>query len=79
MTPPILSKRLAALEATQETMPRHYTPDEIEAARLRYEALLEEPCERTPQQAAYYATRTLKEIAADYDAMLRGTPALWLL
>ncbi|MCJ2105683.1 hypothetical protein MKK70_09920 [Methylobacterium sp. E-041] len=78
MTPTILSKRLAALEATGEIMLRHYTPDEIEAARLRYEALLGEPCERTPQQVAYYTTRTLKEIAADYDAMLRGAPAPWL-
>ncbi|MCJ2113242.1 hypothetical protein MKK64_18850 [Methylobacterium sp. E-025] len=77
MTPTILSKRLVALEATRDTMPRHYTPDEIEAARLRYVALLKEPYERTPQQAAYYATRTLKEIAADYDAMLKDAPAPW--
>ncbi|TXN40685.1 hypothetical protein FV227_14100 [Methylobacterium sp. WL119] len=76
--PTILKKRLAALEATREAMPRRYMLDEIEAARLRYEALLEEPCECTPQQAAYYATRTLKESAADYDAVLKGAPAPWL-
>ena len=78
MTPTILNKRLAALEAIRANTPRHYTPDEIEAARLRYEALLGEPCERTPQQATHYAPQTLKEIAADYDAMLRGAPAPWL-
>ena len=75
----VLNKRLAALEAMREAAPRSYTAEEIEAAQLRYAAALDEPFELTPQQATYCATRTLKEIATDYEATLpRDAPAPWL-
>ena len=77
MTPMAISKRLAALEAQVAAAPVHYTAEEREAARLRYVELLNEPWDPTPQQAAYYASRTLHEIQADYTAMLNGAPAPW--
>ena len=72
-----LSKRLSALEVARATAPVRLAAEDAEAAAARYEASLCEPEEPDPQHAAYLAGRSLVEIAADYDAMLKGAPAPW--
>lgn len=77
MNQTMLDKRLSALEARQTTTPIHHTAEERAALAQRYAESLAEPAEPDQRQAAYYANRTLKEIASDYDAMLNGAPAPW--
>ncbi|SDO52373.1 hypothetical protein SAMN05216360_12547 [Methylobacterium phyllostachyos] len=74
---PTLSKRLAALEATRTAAPVRLTPEETAEAAHQYEAYLSEPMDPDPRAAAYWATVTPHQIAADYDAMLKGAPAPW--
>lgn len=79
MTPTILSKRLAALEAARIAAPVRFTPEEVQEAARRFEASLNEPGEPDPRRDAYLANRTLKEIAADWDESVRtGRYAPWL-
>ena len=76
MTPVMLSKRLAALEAgTAE--PVRLSPEEAKEAAQRYEASLYAPEEPDPRAVAYWATVTARQISSDYDAMLKGAPAPW--
>lgn len=77
MTPTILDKRLAALEAARIAAPIRFTPEEVQEAARRYEASLDEPGEPDPPAVAYWATATLHQLASDYDAMLKGPPAPW--
>ena len=74
----ILGRRLVALEAALAVSPARLTPEERQDAARRYEATLNEPSERDPRAAAYWSTVSVHEIAADYDAMLKGAPAPWL-
>ena len=78
MTPSPLSRRLATLEATRAITPISYTPEEREAATRRYAEMLEQPPPADPRRAAYFASVTLKQAAADWDATVRGAPAPWL-
>jgi O-succinylbenzoate synthase len=79
MTPTILSRRLAALEATRIASPVRFSPEEVQEAARRYEAFLDEPSDPDPRRDAYLANRTLKEIAADWDESVRtGRYAPWL-
>ena len=73
-----LSKRLSALEVARATAPVRLAPEDAEAIAGCYEASLYEPEETDPRHEAYLASRSLVEIAADYDAMLKGAPAPWL-
>lgn len=77
MTPTILSRRLAALEAVRITAPVRLTPEERAEAARRYEATLHEDGPRSPEADAYFSTAPLHQLASDYDAMLRGAPAPW--
>jgi hypothetical protein len=77
MTPTLLSKRLAALEAARATPPILLTPEERGEAARCYEATLYEDDPSSPEAAAYFATATLHQLASDYDAMLKGAPAPW--
>ena len=77
MTPTILNKRLAALEATHVAAPVRLTPKERQAAAQRYEASLYKPEEPDPHAYAYWAVATVHQLASDYDAMLKGAPAPW--
>jgi hypothetical protein len=72
-----LSKRLAALEANQPAVPLRSTPEEAAEAARRYEATLNEDDPTTPEAEAYFANVTLKQITADYDAILKGAAAPW--
>lgn len=72
-----LSKRLAVLEASRPVAPVRFTPEEAAEAARRYEATLHEDDPTTPEAEAYFATVSLKQISADYDAILKGAPAPW--
>jgi hypothetical protein len=72
-----LAERVARLEAFSRTTPVRLTPAQTADAARRYEATLYEPREPTPRQADYYASRSLHEMASDYDAMLKDAPAPW--
>ena len=77
MTPIMLSKRLAALEAARTAEPVWLSPEEAQEAAQRYEASLYAPEEPDPRASAYWATVTAREISSDYDAMLKGASAPW--
>lgn len=77
MTRGVLDRRLAALEAGRApALPRPTLEDRQEAAR-RYEATLLGPEEPDPRATTYWAEASPHQIAADYDAMLKGAPAPW--
>lgn len=77
MTPTILSKRLTAVEAARVAAPVRFMPEEVQEAARQYEASLDEPGDPDPRAAAYWATAAVHQLAADYDAMLKGAPAPW--
>ena len=77
MTPGILNKRLAALEAVRVAAPIQLTPEQREEAARRYEATLHADDPSSPEAEAYFATATLRQLASDYDAMLKAAPAPW--
>lgn len=77
MTTPILSKRLVALEAIRTASPARLSPEERDEAARRYEATLDGPEEPDPRAVAYWSSVSVHQIAADYDAMLKGAPAPW--
>jgi len=72
-----LRARLAALEAARTAAPVLFTPEETVEAARRYEASLHDREEPDPRAQAYWATATLHQLAADYDAMLKGASAPW--
>lgn len=74
----IMSKRLAAQEAARTTAPVRGTPQEAQDAARLYEASLYEPEDPDPRVEAYWSNASLHQLAADYDAMLRGALAPWL-
>ena len=77
MTSPVFDRRLAALETRRAAAPLRLTPEEAQVAARRYEASLSELEEPDPRRDTYFASRTLKEISSDYDAMLKGALAPW--
>ncbi|SFV14568.1 hypothetical protein SAMN02799631_05907 [Methylobacterium sp. 174MFSha1.1] len=77
MTSPSLIRRLGQLEAGRPSSALVLSPAEREKAAERYAASLDEPEEVSEAQRAYFASRTLHQIAADYDQILRGGPAPW--
>ncbi len=77
MTTPILSKRLAALEAVRTAAPVRFTPEHAAEAARCYGASLHEPEEPDPRAVAYWATATVQQLASDYAEMCRGAAAPW--
>lgn len=77
MTTPILIKRLAALETARAALPSPLTLEDRAEAAQRYEAAVHAPEEPDPRAVRYWATATVHQLAADYDAMLKGAPAPW--
>ena len=74
---PKFAHRLARLEAARTVGPVRLSSEEAQEAARRYEAALYEPDEADPRAVAYWATATPHQIAADYDAMLKGARAPW--
>ena len=72
-----LARRLARLEAARRTAPVRLTSEKTADAARRYEATLYEESPRMPAAETYFATATVQQLAADYDAMLKGAPAPW--
>lgn len=74
----MLTKRLAALEAARAEMSVRLSPGERQEAARLYEATLYEPAQLNPRAVAYWSNVSAQQIAADYDAMLKGAQAPWL-
>lgn len=72
-----LMARVLRLEAGRaaDAGSRRLTPDELQEAARLYEESLGCPEPADPRQAAYLASRSVHEIAADTYAMLGGAPA----
>lgn len=77
MTTPILTKRLATLEAARASSPSPLTLEERAEAARRYEAAIHAPEESDPRAVGYWTAATVHQLAADYDVMLKGAQAPW--
>jgi hypothetical protein len=78
-----LSRRLVKLEAigaaeaADAARRRVLSPEEREALARAYEASLDEPMEDEERARACWTTCSARQMAADYETMLRGGPAPW--
>ena len=77
MTRGVLERRLAALEAARAPASVRSTPEDLQEVVRRYETSLHDLEEPAPRAVAYWATVRVHQLAADYDAMLKGAPAPW--
>ncbi|MGY2052278.1 hypothetical protein [Methylobacterium sp. JK268] len=71
-----LSQRLKRLEAARTAEPVEMTSEELAEAARRYRESLDEDV-TDPAAVVYWSRVTLQDIAADWNAMLRGAPPPW--